>query len=134
MSSDALLDLDLDQEHALMSNGTRSENDSAETSREAPQVPGSMARSRETPEHQSRTSTDDLHTEPVVCPQKKVIKPPMPPAKEPKPSEPEVEAEKESCPTKRVCKIFLNTLIYTSVSGQAFSSHHWDVDIINCLS
>lgn len=134
MSSDALLYLDLDQEHSLMSNGTKSENGSTEASREAPQVPCSMARSRETPENQSRSSTDDLHTEPVVCPQKKVIKPPMPPTKEPKPPAPEVEAEKETCPTKRVCKIFLNTLIYPSVSGHAFSFHHWDVDIINCLS
>lgn len=134
MSSDALLYLDLDQEHALMSNGTQSENDSTEAPREAPQVPSSMARSRETPENQSRTSTDDLHTEPVACPQKKVIKPPMPPAKEPKPSEPEVEAEKETCPTKRVCKIVFNTLIDASVSGQAFSFHHWDIDLINCLS
>lgn len=120
ISSDALLYLDLDQEHALMSNGTQPENDSAEATRKAPQVPCSMVRSRETPENQSRTSTDDLHTEPVVCPQKKVIKPPMPPTKEPKPSAPEAEAEKETCPTKRVCKIFLNTLIYTSASGQAF--------------
>lgn len=106
MSSDALLYLDPDQEHALMSNGTRSESDSGEASREAPQVPCSMARSRETAENQSGTSTDDLHTEPVVCPQKKVIKPPMPPAKEPKPPEPQVEAEKETCPTQRVCKVF----------------------------
>lgn len=117
MSSDALLVLDPDQEHALMSNGTQSKNDSREASRDPPQVPGAMARSRETPENQLRTSTDDLHPEPVVCPQKKVIKPPMPPTKEPKPSGPEVEAEKETCPTKKVCKIFLNTLIYSSVSG-----------------
>uniref|UniRef100_A0A674MXT5 Pleckstrin homology domain-containing family O member 2-like n=1 Tax=Takifugu rubripes TaxID=31033 RepID=A0A674MXT5_TAKRU len=105
MPSDALLYLDLDQEHSLMSNGTQSENGSTEASREAPQVPCSMARSRETPENQSRTSTDDLHTEPVVCPQKKVIKPPMPPTKEPKPPAPEVEAEKETCPTKRALNV-----------------------------
>lgn len=109
MSSDALLYLDVDQEHALMSNGTQSDNGSREASRDPPQVPSSTARSRETPEDQSRTNTDDLHPEPAVCPQKKVIKPPMPPTKEPKPSAPEVEAEKETCPTKRVRKSFLNT-------------------------
>lgn len=95
----------LDPENTLMSNGAPSENNGINTSKEAPQLPHSISSSNETTEKELRTSTDALHTEPVVCPQKKVIKPPMPPSKEPKPTSPEVEPEKEDCPTKAVCKI-----------------------------
>lgn len=105
MSSDALLYLDLDHENALMSNGAQSEHDGTETPAAASQGPRSPAGSREPPEKPLGTSTDDLHAESVACPQKKVIKPPMPPTKETKPSTPEVEAEKETFPTKRVCRL-----------------------------
>lgn len=103
MSSDDILYLDLDHENALMSNGTQPENNGTEASKEAPQLPCSMDTSRETTARPLGTSTDD------VCPQKKVIKPPMPPTKETKPIAPEVESEKEDCPTKRVCEILLHS-------------------------
>lgn len=115
MPNDELLFLDLDPENALMSNGTPSENNGVKTSKEAPQPPYSISSSSETTEKELRTSTDALHTEPVVCPQKKVIKPPMPPSKEQKPTSPEVEPEKEDSPTKTVCKILYFCNIWTVV-------------------
>lgn len=116
MSTDDILHLDLGPENTPLSNGTQSENNGIETSKEAPQLPYSI--SGETKEKEFRTSTDALQTEPVVCPQKKVLKPPMPPTKETKPTTHEVEPEKESCPTKKVCKIRLksyNTPFYRSI-------------------
>lgn len=122
MSSDDILYLDPDHENALMSNGTQPENNGTEKSKEASQVPYSMDTSRETTGRPLGTSTDD------VCPQKKAIKPPMPPTKETKPTAPEVESEKEDCPTKRVCKILLhsfNALIYRSMVGHDFNFIIW---------
>lgn len=112
--------MDLGRENTPMSNGTQSANNGIETSKEAPQLPYSLSGSRETKEKEFKTSTDGLHTEPVVCPQKKVLKPPMPPTKETKPTTHELEPEKESCPTKKVCKICLNlynTPFYRSING-----------------
>lgn len=121
MSSDDILDLDLDYENALMSNGTQPENNGTETSKEGPQLPYSMDTSRETTGRPLGTSTDD------VCPQKKVIKPPMPPTKETVPTPP-TSTEKEDCPTKRVCKIPLhsfNAPIHRSVIGHDFNVMIW---------
>lgn len=123
-STDDILHLDLGPENAPMSNGTQSENNGIENSKESPQLPYSTSGSGETKEKELRTSTDALHTEPVVCPQKKVLKPPMPPTKETKPTTHEVEPEKESCPTKKVCKIHLNsynTPFYQSIIGHISS-------------
>lgn len=111
MSTDDILHLDLGPEKTPMSNGTQSENNSIETSKEAPQLPFSLSGSRETTEKELRTSTDALHTEPATCPQKKIIKPPMPPTKDTKPTSHEAEPEKESCPTKKVCNCFIKVIL-----------------------
>lgn len=118
MSTDDKPHMDLGTGNIPMSNGTQSENDSIGTSKEPPQLPHSISGSRETKENELRTSTDALDTEPVVCPQKKIIKPPMPPSKVTKPTSHEVEPEKESCPPTKVCKICLsccNTPFYQSI-------------------
>lgn len=122
MSNDDILHLDLSPENTPMSNGTQSDNNGIETSNKAPQLPYSI--SSETKEKEFRTSTDALDTEPVVSPPKKVLKPPMPPTKQTKPTTHEVEPEKESCPTKKVCKRHLNsynTLFYQSIIGHISS-------------
>lgn len=115
MSNDDILHLDLGPENTPMSNGTQYETSGIETSNELP-----YSISKETKEKEFRTSTDALDTEPVVCTQKKVLKPPMPPTKETKPTTHEVEPEKESCPTKKVCKLrlnYYNTPFYQSIIG-----------------
>lgn len=117
MSSDDILHMDLGRENTPMSNGTQSANNGIETFEEAPQLPYSLSGSKE---KEFKTSTDALLTDPVVCPQKKVFKPPMPPTKETKPTTHDLEPEKESCPTKKVCKICLNsynTPFYPSING-----------------
>ncbi|XP_033982953.1 pleckstrin homology domain-containing family O member 2 [Trematomus bernacchii] len=105
VSSDGILRLDLDLENALMPNGTQhSSVDGTETPREAikastpPSNAGENAEKREDPE-------DEAQTEPEVSPQKKVIKPPMPPTKEAKPNPtPEDEPDKEEGSEKKVLK------------------------------
>lgn len=109
MPNDDIIHFDLVPENTPMSNWTQSENGGTETSKEAAQLPFSASGPRETTERELRTSTDALHTEPVICPQKKIIKPPMPPTNKATPTTHEVEQEKESYPTKKVCKICLNS-------------------------
>lgn len=135
MSSEVILHFDFDPENTFMSNGTQPENIGIETSKEAPQPSSSISSTSDTTEKELRTSTDALHTEPVVCPQKKVIKPPMPPTKETKPPTPEVEPVKEDCPTKKVCKILFNshnTLFYSSWIRVFL--YNFDGDMLNCSS
>lgn len=129
ISNDDIVQVDLGRENTPMANGTQSANNGIETSKEEecrhiPMPPHSISGSRETKEKEFKTSTEALDTEPVVCPQKKVLKPPMPPTKETKPTTHEVEPEKESCPTKKVCKIRLNlynTPFYRSINGHISS-------------
>ncbi|KAF3833373.1 hypothetical protein F7725_027038 [Dissostichus mawsoni] len=105
VSSDGILRLDLDLENALMPNGTQhSSVDGTDTPREAikastpPSNAGENAEKREDPE-------DEAQTEPEVSPQKKVIKPPMPPTKEAKPNPtPEDEPDKGEGSEKKVLK------------------------------
>ncbi|XP_070691594.1 pleckstrin homology domain-containing family O member 1-A isoform X2 [Pempheris klunzingeri] len=103
VSSDGILRLDLDLEDATMPNGTHHTSvDGAETPKEAIKVPPSPSNAREAPE---KGADEEAQTEPEVIPQKKVIKPPMPPIKEAKPSEtPEDEPEKDGGPEKKVLK------------------------------
>lgn len=123
-TDDTLHFFDLGTEDIPMSNGTQSENNSNGTSKEPSQFPNSLSGSRETKESELRKSTDALHTEPVVCPQKKIIKPPMPPTKVTKTTSHEAEPETESGPTTKVCKICLNSyniLFYQSIIGHISS-------------
>lgn len=90
VSSDGILRLDLDLENAMMPNGNHYCNvDGTETPKEAIKVPSA--------------GEEEAQTEPEVSPQKKVIKPPMPPTKEAKPS-PLDETDMEEGPEKKVLK------------------------------
>ncbi|XP_073321064.1 uncharacterized protein plekho2 [Pagrus major] len=105
MSSDGILRLDLDLEDALMPNGTHHTSvDGTETPKEA-KVPTPPSNTSEAKEKQSGPSAEEeAQTEPEVCPQKKVIKPPMPPIKEAKPClTPEDEPDTEGL-VKKVLK------------------------------
>ncbi|TDH16736.1 hypothetical protein EPR50_G00000990 [Perca flavescens] len=105
VSSDGILRLDLDLENALMPNGTHHVTvDGTESPKEALKVPTPPSNAGEAAEQQSAASAEEEgHTEPEVSPQKKVIKPPMPPTKEAKPSStPEEEPDKDDGPEKKV--------------------------------
>ncbi|XP_040896768.1 pleckstrin homology domain-containing family O member 2 [Toxotes jaculatrix] len=109
MSSDGILRLDLDLEDAIMPNGTHCVNvDGTETSKETIKVATPVSNASEAAEKQSGPSDKaekGAQSEPEVSPQKKVIKPPMPPTKEAKPvSAPENEPDKEDEPQKKVLK------------------------------
>ncbi|XP_051235965.1 pleckstrin homology domain-containing family O member 2 isoform X2 [Dicentrarchus labrax] len=98
VSSDGILRLDLDLEDAIMPNGTNHASvDGPERPKEAIKVPTPPSNASEAAETLSGPSDEgEAQTEPEVSPQKKVIKPPMPPIKEPKPSAgPEHEPEKD---------------------------------------
>lgn len=101
VSSDGILRLDLDLENALMPNGTSHASvDGAPTPPKESQKPpsDSAGEAAEKPSGQS-----DEKEEPDVAPQKKVIKPPMPPTKEAKPSATaEDEPDKDDGPVKKV--------------------------------
>lgn len=112
MSSDGILRLDLDLEGALMPNGTHHASvDGTETPKEAAKVPSPPSNAGEAAEKQSgpiaeekEGEEEEAQTEPEVSPQKKVIKPPMPPTKEAKPS---ATAEGD-VPEKKVCIMLYN--------------------------
>lgn len=110
MSSDGILRLDLDLEDAFMPNGTHHASvDGTETSKEAIQVPVPLSNANEATEKELGPSAEEAWTEPEVSPQKKVIKPPMPPTKEAKPSaSPEEEPDKDDGLMKKVCIMFVN--------------------------
>ncbi|XP_034723677.1 pleckstrin homology domain-containing family O member 2 [Etheostoma cragini] len=103
MSSDGTQRLDLDLENALMPNGThQSSVDGAQSPVEPLKVPTPPSNASEAAEQQSGAK-EEAHTEPEVSPQKKVIKPPMPPIKEAKPSSTaEDELDKDDGPEKKV--------------------------------
>ncbi|XP_022601407.1 pleckstrin homology domain-containing family O member 2-like isoform X1 [Seriola dumerili] len=98
VSSDGILRLDLDLEDAVMPNGMPLDNvDGTETPKEAVKVPTPLPSASKPSEKQSVPIPDEVaQTESEVSPQKKVIKPPMPPTKEAKPSPaPEDEPDKD---------------------------------------
>lgn len=107
MSSEGILRLDLDLESALMPNGTHHVSD-----REANRTPTPATYLSDGAEKSSEQAPDeDTKTETESSPQKKVIKPPMPPIKEAKPSlRPEEEAGKEEESEKKVCKHFQTSI------------------------
>lgn len=108
MSSDGILRLDLDLEDAVMPNGTYNFNvDSTETSQKS--VAGSM------PASNTSQAEEEAHTEPAGSPQKKIIKPPMPPIKEAKPnSSPEDQPDKNNDSEKQVC-LMTTCFVYASL-------------------
>ncbi|XP_018523530.1 pleckstrin homology domain-containing family O member 2 [Lates calcarifer] len=101
VSSDGILRLDLDLEDAIMPNGTHHASvDGTQTPKEATKVQTPLSDASDAAE--SRPSAEEeASTEPEVCPQKKVIKPPMPPNKEVKPSS---APDKADGPEKKVLK------------------------------
>ena len=112
MSSDGILRLDLDLENALMPNGTHhASTDGTEAPKEAAQVskPPSNA-SEATEKHSGPSTEEEPQTEQEVSPQKKVIKPPMPPTKEAKPSA-TPEDEPDDGLVKEVCIMLLKLVI-----------------------
>lgn len=79
-----------------------------ETSKEAIQVQMPASNDSEATEKQSGQSAEEGQNKPEVSPQKKVIKPPMPPTKEAKPIEStEDEPDKDDSPVKKVCIWYL---------------------------
>lgn len=105
VSSDGILRLDLDLEDAVMPNGTNHASvDGTETPKEAVKVPKPPSNASEATEKQSSVEWE-AQGEPEVSPQKKVIKPPMPPTKEAKPSStPEDEPDNDDGTEKKVVK------------------------------
>ncbi|KAM9366640.1 uncharacterized protein plekho2 [Symphorus nematophorus] len=107
MSSDGILRLDLDLEDALMPNGTHHVSaDGTDAPKEAIQASKPLSNASEAKEqHSGPNSEEEAQTEPEVSPQKKVIKPPMPPTKEAKPSATaEDEPDKDDGRVKEVLK------------------------------
>nr|XP_046240941.1 pleckstrin homology domain-containing family O member 2 isoform X2 [Scatophagus argus] len=107
ISSDGILRLDLDLDNALMPNGTHHASvDGSNASKEAIQVPTAPSSASEATEEQSRASAEEeAQTEHEVSPQKKDMKPPMPPIKEAKSSAaPDDEPDKDDGPRKKVLK------------------------------
>ncbi|XP_071389535.1 proteoglycan 4 [Centroberyx affinis] len=108
VSSDGILRLDLDVLDATVPNGTHYVNaDATETPKEAIKIPMPPSNAREAAEEeQSGLSVEEEpQTEPEPSPQKKVLKPPMPPSKEAKSvTTPEDEPPKEDGPEKKVLK------------------------------
>ncbi|XP_029986884.1 pleckstrin homology domain-containing family O member 2 isoform X2 [Sphaeramia orbicularis] len=107
VSSDGILRLDLDLDDAIMPNGTHhSTVDGTGTPKEASKAPPAASSEGEAAEEKSLSSIkEEDKPEPEASPQKKVIKPPMPPSKEAKrASAPEEEPEKTDVPEKKVLK------------------------------
>lgn len=104
VSSDGILRLDLDLEDATMPNGTHKATvDGTETPKEAKKVLMPPSNAREVADkHVEPSAEEEAQTESEVSPQKKVIKPPMPPIKEAK--TPEEEPEKDNSSEKKVLK------------------------------
>lgn len=103
MSSEGILRLDLDLEDAVMPNGTHRTNvDGTDNHKEAT-VPTPLSTVSEAVEEQL-SAEEEPQTEPEGIPQKKVIKPPMPPTKEVKPiSVSWDDTDKHDGPEKKVC-------------------------------
>lgn len=115
MSSDGILRLDLDLEDAIMPNGTHQATvDGKEIPKEAKKVPMPSSNAKDVAEKQLEPLAEEVaETEPEATPQKKVIKPPMPPVKEVKwITTPEEGAEKSDGSEKKVC-IIINTSYHT---------------------
>lgn len=106
MSSDGTQHLDLDPVKALEPNGTH--HDGPESSKEDVQVPMSLSTAIEVTERDLGTNAEAGQTEGMISSQKKIIKPPMPPVKEAKPTVPEEEPVKDGGQTKMVCKMLFN--------------------------
>ncbi|XP_071329006.1 pleckstrin homology domain-containing family O member 2 [Trachinotus anak] len=106
VSSDGILRLDLDLEDAMMPNGMALGNtDGTETPKEAVKVPTPLPSVSKATEKQSGPSAEEgPQTEPAVSPLKKVIKPPMPPTKEAKPSPAFEDEPTKDLPDKKVLK------------------------------
>lgn len=93
-----------------MPNGNHTTVDGSETSKEPIKVPVPLFNANKATEKQSGENTVEAHIESEVNTQIKVIKPPMPPNKEAKPSAtPKEEPDKEDGLMKQVC-ILLFTL------------------------
>lgn len=105
VSSDGILRLDLDLEDAVMPNGTHHANvDGTESHKEAVTVSAPQSNTSEAAEKQLVPSAEE-EVQGNVSPQKKVIRPPMPPSKEAKSSSaPEDEPNKDDDPEKKVLK------------------------------
>ncbi|XP_053175233.1 pleckstrin homology domain-containing family O member 2 [Scomber japonicus] len=107
VSSDGILRLDLDLEDAIMPNGTHQATvDGKEIPKEAKKVPMPSSNAKDVAEKQLEPLAEEVaETEPEATPQKKVIKPPMPPVKEVKwITTPEEGAEKSDGSEKKVVK------------------------------
>lgn len=107
VSSDGILRLDLDLDDAIMPNGTHhSTVDGTGSPKEASKAPPAASSAGEAAEEKSLANIkEEDKPEPEASPQKKVLKPPMPPSKEAKrASAPEEEPEKEDVPEKKVLK------------------------------
>ncbi|XP_060923843.1 pleckstrin homology domain-containing family O member 2 [Limanda limanda] len=104
MSSDGILQLDLDLEDAVIPSGTHHANsDGTETPKEAVTVLMPFLNVTDAEDKQSGSSAEEIKQE--DSPQKNIIKPPMPPTKDPKPSSvPEDEPDKDDASEKRVLK------------------------------
>lgn len=103
MSSDGILRLDLDLEDAVMPNGTHHSNVDGTDSRKEATVPSPLSTVNEAVEEQP-SAEKEPQTEPECSPPKKVIKPPMPPTKEVKPtSVSDDETDNHDGPEKQVC-------------------------------
>lgn len=102
VSSDGILRLDLDLENATIPNGAH--HDSADGTKTVTSVP--KAQSSEPAEKQLELiAEENAETEPEISPQKKVIKPPMPPNKGAKSSPaPEEEPNNVDVAEKKVLK------------------------------
>ncbi|XP_008300294.1 pleckstrin homology domain-containing family O member 2 isoform X2 [Stegastes partitus] len=103
VSSDGILRLDLDLEDAVMPNGTHQANVDGSL-KEAVTVSESQSNTSKAAEEQLVPSAEE-EVQGKVSPQKKVIKPPMPPSKEAKSSSPpENEPDSNDGPEKKVLK------------------------------
>lgn len=113
-SSDGMLRLDLDFEDAFMLNGSQNARvDHTETSKEAIQVLIPLSNTNEGTKKQLAPSVEDERTESEVKSRKKIIKPPMPPTKESKPTAKlEEETDRADGLMKKVCNVFFNHLSY----------------------
>lgn len=108
MSSDGILRLDLDLEDAIMPNGTHQATvDGTTTSKEPKKVAMPPSNNKEVAEKKLEPLVEEeAQPEPEATPQKKVLKPPMPPVKEIKwVTTPEEAPEKDDASEKKVCII-----------------------------
>lgn len=109
MSSDGILRLDLDLEDAVMPNGTHHTRvDGSETFKKGAD-PAPQPNTSEDEEKQLVLSAgEEGQNEQEASPQKKAIKPPMPPTKEAKSTAAENEPDKDDGLEKKVCRAWNN--------------------------